>query len=80
MGGVVLGQGPVEGDGFLGGGQCVLVTANPRQRGAEVGQCFGEVCLMGGGVVLGQGPVQGHGFPDGRQRVLVATGIRQRGA
>ena len=72
-GGVVLGQGPVQGDGFLGAGQCVLVVADPVQRDTEAVQRSGEVCLVGGGVVLGQGPVQGDGFLGGGQCVTVAA-------
>ena len=53
-GGVVGGQGPAQGDGFLGGVQRLLVPADLVQPGAEVAQRGGEVGLVGGGVVGGQ--------------------------
>ena len=58
-GGVVGGQRAVEDDGFLGGGQRVLVAAHPVQPVAEVVQRQGEVSLVGGGVVGGQRAAQG---------------------
>ena len=53
-GGVIGGQGAVEGDGFLGGGQCVLVAADLAERVAEVVQRASQVFLMGGGVIGGR--------------------------
>ena len=58
-GGVVGGQGAVEGDGFLGGLQRLPVPAHLVQPDAEIVQRRGEAGLVRGGVVGGQSAVEG---------------------
>ena len=68
----MLGQGPVEVGGFLGGLQGLALLAVVVQIDGEVVEGGGEVGGVGGWVVLGQGPVEVGGFLGGLQGLIAS--------
>ena len=72
LGGIVAGEGAAQLGGFLGGGDRVLVAADPAVADAEVAQRHGEAGEVGG-AVAGEGAAQLNGFLGRGDRVLVAA-------
>ena len=61
----MLGQGEVEGGGFLGGFEGFVQSSVLGQEQGEVVEAACEVGGVGVWVVLGQGEVEGGGFLGG---------------
>ena len=74
---VVLGQGPVEVGGFLGGLQGLVRLSVAVQLDGEVVEGAGEVGGVGAWVVLGQGPVELGCFSYGFEGLIVSSDIGQ---
>ena len=69
---VVLGQGPVEVGGFLGGCEGLLQLPVAVQMVGEGVEGHGEVGGVGCWVVLGQGPVEVGGFLGGLEGLIAS--------
>jgi hypothetical protein len=74
-----LGQVLAQVNGFIIGGQRLLLAALPFTEALQIAQCCGEGGLVGG-IVFGERAQQVDGFLEGGQRLLLAAQLTQAAA